>query len=166
MLRGHVMADFDLHWAYHQSDRAAYTGNPENTSEQWYGMASEVGSWPLRGMGGWAIEAGGKTAGQICIMQPPHYPEVEIGWILLDGFEGRGIAHRAALLALDWAWTQAELTTLVSYIVPGNARSIALAQRLGAVHDPSAALPLGDDPEHTVVYRHSPDSDGAPEAYA
>ena len=40
--------------------------------------------------------------------------------------------------------------TAVSYIDPQNARSIALAERLGAVRDDSAARPHPDD----LVYRH------------
>lgn len=67
--------------------------------------------------------------------------------------------------AMLWAWDQG-IKTLVSYIDPANARSIALAERLGARHDPDAPLPEGETPEETIVYRHTPDSDGSPEAYA
>ena len=47
-----------------------------------------------------------------------------------------------------------------------NVRSRALAERLGAILDANAPLPNGETPEETVVYRHSPDIDGSPEAYA
>ena len=104
------------------------------------------------GHGGWAIETTeGALAGQVAITKPPHFAETEIGWILFDGFEGRSLAFEAARLALDWAWSALPLSTLVSYIDAGNARSIALAERLGAVMDPKAAR--HDDRD--VVYRHS-----------
>ena len=52
----------------------------------------------------------------------------------------------------DWAAEALGLDRLVSYIDPHNARSIAVAERLGAVLDPDAAK---QDPED-LVYRHRP----------
>jgi RimJ/RimL family protein N-acetyltransferase len=51
----------------------------------------------------------------------------------------------------DLGWT-----TAVSYIDPDNARSIALAERLGAVRDRGARQPVFDKP--CLVYRHSPEA--------
>lgn len=84
---------------------------------------------------------------------------------MLEHAEGKGYAFEAAMGAMLWAWEQG-FETLVSYIAPANARSIALAERLGAEHDPDAELPAGETTSDTIVYRHSPDYDGAPEAYA
>ncbi|MDJ0821666.1 MAG: GNAT family N-acetyltransferase [Paracoccaceae bacterium] len=165
-LRGHVMADMDAFEAFFASDRATYSGRPKNRAHLWYGFASEVGSWDLMGHGGWGVETrDGALIGQVAITQPPHFPEREIGWTLFAGYEGRGFACEAAAAALGWAWAQG-WDTLVSYITPANARSIALAKRLGAEHDPKAALPEGETADETVVYRHFPDADGSPEAYA
>lgn len=171
VLRGHELSDFDAFWSFYETTtRAEYMGTPKSRTHLWYGLSSEIVSWHLKGFGAWAIETGGakggEMAGQIAITQPPHFPEIEIGWTLLDGFEGRGIAMRAAHLALGWFWTHTGAETLVSYISPDNARSIALARRLGATRDPQAPLPDGETPTETVVYRHAPDADGAPEAYA
>ncbi len=165
-LRHHRIEDLEVFATFYASDRAIYVDPPRNPSHLWYGFASEVGSWSLVGQGGWAIEThDGALVGQVAITQPPHFPEREIGWTAFDGFEGKGLVFEAASAALAWAWDQG-FDTLVSYIDPKNQRSIALATRLGAVHDPDAALPLGDTAEDTVVYRHSPDADGGPEAYA
>lgn len=166
-LRPHVLSDMDPFWDFHQSDRAAYVGRPKTLTHQWYGIASEVGSWDLMGHGGWAVDLhDGRFIGQVAITQPPHFPEREIGWIFFDGHEGNGYATEAATAALLWAWSDLGADTLVSYIHPDNARSIALATRLGAQHDPDAPLPKGETAQETRVYRHSPDSDGNPEAYA
>ena len=54
----------------------------------------------------------------------------------------------------DWAFRQRKLKTLVSYIDPENARSIHLAERLGATIDDRARK---QDPED-LVYRHVPES--------
>ena len=166
-LRGHEMSDMEPFWAFFQSDRARFVGRPKNRTHLWYGFASEVGSWDLCGHGGWRVEdRAGTLLGQVAITQPPHFPELELGWMLLDGAEGHGYAQEAATAALNWAWENLGVDSLVSYIDPANARSVALATRLGATPDRAAHLPLGETADETVVYRHFPDQDGGPEACA
>ncbi|MGH1415567.1 MAG: GNAT family N-acetyltransferase [Pelagimonas sp.] len=161
-LRPHVMSDFDAFATFFEGPRAAHMDKPQNPTHLWYGLSSEVGSWDLVGIGGWAVETrDGQLIGQVAITQPPHFAEREIGWILFDGYEGQGYAAEAATAALHWAWRQG-METLVSYIEKDNARSIALAERLGATLDPNGETYDDDD----LVYRHSPDTDGNPEAYA
>jgi RimJ/RimL family protein N-acetyltransferase len=150
-LRPHRLADMEAFWAFYQSPRAALMDAPGSKSHLWYGFASEVGSWALSGIGGWAIETSdGTLAGQIALSQPPHFAEMELGWILFDGFEGRGIAHQAAQLALNYARETVRPDSLVSYINRGNTRSVALAKRLGATLDATAASHNTAD----AVYRH------------
>lgn len=138
-------------WAFYQSPRAQWVDPPKNRTHMWYGFASEVGSWELVGMGGWAVEVEGALAGQVTVTQPPHFPEPELGWIVFDGFEGQGYAFEAAGLALAYARETIKPATLVSYIDHNNQRSIALAKRLGGVLDPDAAT--YDDVD--IVYRHA-----------
>jgi RimJ/RimL family protein N-acetyltransferase len=85
---------------------------------------------------------------------PPDWPEREIGWMVLAAdAEGQGIAREAAQGVLRHIWSDLRWDTVVSYIVEGNARSVALAERLGAVLDPQALAP--EAPGKTVlVYRH------------
>lgn len=150
-LRPHRMSDTAPFWAFFQTSRAEYVSKPDNETHFWYAFASEVGSWALTGMGGWAIEtADGTLAGQVAVIHPPHFPETEIGWILFDGHEGQGIAFEAAQLALDYTWSTIQPASLVSYIDHRNTRSIALAERLGATRDDAAEK--YDDVD--VVYRH------------
>ncbi|MEP1535897.1 MAG: GNAT family N-acetyltransferase [Paracoccaceae bacterium] len=149
-LRPHVAADVDTFWDFFQTERAQYVGPPKNKTHLWYAFGAEVASWTLHGMGAWAIDVDGELAGQISVMQPPHFPEIEMGWILFDGFEGRGIAFECGQLALDYTWDHIKPETLVSYIDARNDRSIALAERLGATLDPLAQK--YDDAD--VVYRH------------
>lgn len=154
-LRSHVMADFPPLYALFASDRAKYMGGPIPAKETFRWVASEVGSWVLKGFGSWGVERQSDKAflGQIGILQPEGYPEQEIGWVFLEPFEGQGYAYEAADAVLNWGWAQG-FDTLVSYIDIENTRSIALAQRLGATADPDAALPEGDTRDDTLVYRH------------
>ncbi len=165
-LRGHVMADFAPLADLLGSDRAQYMGGPYTRKDAWALFAAEVGAWDLLGHGSWTIGTrDGQFLGQVGINHPVHFPERELGWTLLSGAEGQGYAFEAASAALSWAWAQG-WETLVSYVDPANARSRALAERLGAVLDPEAARPEGESPEDTLVYRHFADTDGSPEAYA
>ena len=81
---------------------------------------------------------GKRLAGQVAVTHPPHFPETELGWFLLDGYERRGLAFEAASAARDYAFRSIHPASLVSYIHRDNSRSIALAERLGAVSDPNA----------------------------
>jgi RimJ/RimL family protein N-acetyltransferase len=164
-LRPHVLSDMEPFWEFYQSDRARYMDKPANRTHLWYGFASEVASWELCGWGGWAVETRqGDLIGQVALTQPPHFAELELGWLLFDGYEGHGYAFEAAKAAQDFAFGDLKADTLVSYIDRDNARSIRLAQQLGAVEDPGAARHDAAD----VVYRHPhPDEfQGGMEAYA
>lgn len=166
-LRQHVMADFEPLYALLETDRARFMGGPFPRKDSWFWIASEVGSWELKGYGSWAVEThDGTFLGQLGVNQPEHFPELEIGWVFLESAEGRGFAFEAAAAVLNWVRHDLRPETLVSYIHIDNHRSIALARRLGATQDTSAAMPEGDTPEDTIVYRHALDADGSPEAYA
>jgi len=103
--------------------------------EAWRWFASMIGHWHLRGYGFWTITlTGDDSAAGICgIWNPEGWPEPEMGWIVFPGYEGKSIAFEAATAVRHHAYTQMGFTTLTSNIVPGNDRSIALAERLGAV---------------------------------
>ena len=151
-LRHHRLEDFEPMATHFATDWAQYMGGPLGQEKMWLWLAAEVGSWSLLGHGSWAgdLTATGETIGQVGINKPVHFPEVEIGWLLYPGFEGHGYAFEAATAARAWAFENGH-DTLVSYIDPPNSRSIALAERLGAVLDKDADKPDPDD----LVYRHN-----------
>ena len=92
----------------------------------------------------------GDCVGQVGINHGPSFPEWELGWLVCPEAEGQGYAHEAAAALRAWAKDERKLETLVSYIDPGNARSIRLAERLGATLDHQAERPDPGD----LVYRH------------
>ena len=152
VLRPHRMEDFAAMAAFFASDAAGFVGGPMQAPRAWHRFAADVGSWGLLGFGAWAIEekATGAFAGQLALSRPPHFPEREIGWLVLPGFEGRGYAAEAARAVRAFAYDTLGWETAVSYINPDNSRSIALARRLGCTEDP-AAEPLYP---WDMVFRH------------
>ena len=155
ILRPHRASDLDRMAALYQSDRAAWIGGHQNRTIVWRWLGYDVGQWGLTGFGSWAIDElkTGAFAGQVGLNKPDNFPEIELGWLLFDGYEGRGLAQDAAILARCFAFETLGLDSLVSYIDPNNQRSIRLAEKLGAILDPDAATPDG---EACLVYRHKP----------
>ncbi|KUP91862.1 GNAT family N-acetyltransferase [Tritonibacter horizontis] len=164
ILRPHKQSDLEALWRFYQSDRSKFMDAPDSRSQLWTGLLAEVGSWEIFDWGGLAIETkDGQLAGQVWISQPPHFPELELGWIVFAEFEGASYAFEAASAMRDYAFEILNVDTLVSYIDQNNRRSIALAERMGARLDPDAE---SYDPMD-LVYRHAPDSAGPGlEAYA
>lgn len=136
------------------TDRSRYVGGPATEGEAWRKFASILGHWVFLGYGMWAVTLKGDDTclGVVGPWVPADWPETEIGWLLWPEAEGKGIGFEAARAVVDHAYGTLGWDTAVSYIDPDNARSIALAERLGAVLDPSAPQPK---PDHAVlVYRH------------
>jgi len=152
LLREPVLGDWPSFAAVMTSDRARYMGGPFSIGYAWGAFCHGVAQWRLFGAGNLSIElrATRQCLGQIEINQGPLFPEPELGWQLTSEAEGKGYAYEAAVALRDWAFQDRNLNTLVSYIDPDNARSIRLAERLGATIDDHAPKQDPDD----LVYRH------------
>jgi RimJ/RimL family protein N-acetyltransferase len=93
--------------------------------------------WRRHRFGHWVVEEAGRPAGIVEL----HYAgegitgiapdEVEIGWVLAAGAQGRGIATEAARAAAEDAFGRAGVSRLVAYIRPENAASLRVAEKLG-----------------------------------
>ncbi len=154
-LRAPQAADWPFWRDFAMTDRAVFVGGPMTEGLAWRAFCHVVGMWVLRGYGSFVFsETGSATPlGMAGPWHPINWPEAEIGWTLWSaGAEGKGYAHEAAVAALDFAFGTLGWATAVSYIDPANARSIALAQRLGAVLDPDAARVDPEDAD--LVFRH------------
>lgn len=152
-LRAPRIADFQAYAGILMSDRAAGLGGPFGRRGAWDDFCQAVAGWMLRGMGVWTIEAraGGEVLGFGYLWQEYGDPEPEIGWILTEAAEGKGHAREAAEAIRAHGFGPLGMETVVSYVDPGNARSAALAERLGAVRDPRAEAVLGAS---VRIYRH------------
>ncbi len=153
-MRAPKLSDFPACAAIACDARARFLGGPMSRDEAWDEFAKMAAGWLLHGHGGFAIEdaESGTVLGFVVLGLEPGDQEVELGFSLTEAGEGKGIAYEAARAVRAWAARELGLNGLVSYIDPGNARSIALATRLGAARDPSAEAKLDD--AGTLVYRH------------
>lgn len=149
-LRMPRLADFEHHAAFHASPRAGWEGGAKSRRAAWDIWAGDVAAWALRGYGAFSVDMDGAFVGEVGIYHPDHFPGPELGWMVVPGAEGRGIAFEAAKAVLGWIRQSFDWPHITSIIDPGNARSIALGLRLGGVIDPT--LP-GIDPGDVVI-RH------------
>jgi RimJ/RimL family protein N-acetyltransferase len=154
-LRAPRSDDFSAAEIFLGSDRARYIGGPYERRAAWRGFCSTVATWLLDGYGYWGVERrdDGVLVGSVGFIGAPAFPEHELGWDLFDAaFEGRGYATEAATAARDWWFGDFGGPTLVSYVDPENAGSIAVAERLGAARDDAAQRVDPTD----LVFRHPP----------
>jgi RimJ/RimL family protein N-acetyltransferase len=151
-LRAPHIGDFPAYAALMASPRAIYMGGPFDQRTAWGMFASDIAMWSLYGHGALMMDLRdtGQCVGQVGINHGPLFPEKELGWLLYDGFEGKGYATEAARALRDWAFDILGLPTLVSYFDPENHRSMAVSARLGGVRDDTA--PLQD--EGDIVFRY------------
>jgi len=151
-LRAPVFADYPAYERLMASPRSVHMGGPFDTRVAWGMFASDVAMWQLFGHGALMIDLieTSECVGQVGINHGPLFPEKELGWLVYEGHESKGYALEAAGALRDWAFAVLQLPTLVSYVDPANTRSIAVAERLGAVLDPDAR---NQDPED-LVFRH------------
>ena len=161
ILRAPNMADYPAYAAFMTSGRSKSMGGPYMDRATWGMFASDVAMWALFGHGALMIDlrSTGECIGQVGINHGPMFPEKELGWLLYEGFEGKGYATEAARALKDWAFATLGLTSLVSYVASNNHGSSAVALRLGGILDDKAARP---DPED-LVFRYvgaKPDAKG------
>jgi RimJ/RimL family protein N-acetyltransferase len=121
-----------------------YIGSGETVDRNgsWRTMAGFNGHWSLRGFGMWALERidGGAFIGRVGLHHPPYWPSLEAGWVLARDAWGHGFAREAGAAVLAYARRELPPQRLVSFIRPGNERSVQVALALGATFDGQADL--------------------------
>lgn len=160
-LRGPQKADFEpLAVFFDDSIRAHGFGGTLPRDQAWRWFASMIGHWHLHGYGYFTVveTATDTPIGIVGLWNPEGWPEPELGWVMYDGSEGKGFAKEAALAVRDYAYGTLGFTTLTSNIIPGNTRSVALAERIGAVYERTYEnIAMGTD----MLYRHPSPEDMA-----
>lgn len=153
VLRGPDDSDYEnIATFFEDADRSWGFGGPLNRNGAWRWFASMIGHWALHGYGFWMIETkDGELVGFVGIWYPEGWAEPELGWVMLESGEGKGYAYEAAVQIRRFAYEVLEFDTLCSYILPGNTRSVALAERMGAWHEGDI-----ENVSHgrEMVYRH------------
>ncbi len=135
ILREPRAEDFEIYAAFMTGPRATFLGGPQSRFDAFRGFASFIGHWHFKGFGQWMLTLKGDETtplGRVGFMFGEGWDEPELGWALFDGHEGQGYMTEAAIAARDYGARHFDLDTPISYIHPDNARSLALASRLGA----------------------------------
>lgn len=145
--------DLDAYVAFRASARSKGVGGPYDLTSSMVSFMALTGHWAQHGFGRWIVADSetDRALGVVGLLYPPHWPEPEIAWSLFDGAEGKGIAYRAALFTRRYAYEVLGWSTVISCTAPDNARSIALARRMGARPDGEFILP--DFGPH-LIWRH------------
>ena len=128
-------------WAQPEIWRAMHPGLPFDPSH-WRGVLERrLLHWEHYGFGLWAVaerDGDGLPAGWAGAHHPTFVPElaneVEVAWTLRPGLWGRGLATEGGAAGIDAAFTYLEAERVISLILEGNKRSIAVASRLGMSH--------------------------------
>jgi RimJ/RimL family protein N-acetyltransferase len=106
---------------------------PKTRSESWQHIAEMAGHWALKGFGHWVLEEQGSGAvvGRAGLLYPPDWPDLEVGWTVAREHWGKGYAPEAGSAACRWAHDELGARHVVSLILPSNANSIRVAEKLG-----------------------------------
>lgn len=122
-------------------DASRHVGGPNNEEDTWRRMLAGLATWPLTGVGMWAIERreDGRTIGHLGFFDylrdcdPLIIGEPEMGWILAPSAHGHGFALEACQAGLAWFDELFGSVRIWALISPGNDPSMRLAKKLGFV---------------------------------
>jgi RimJ/RimL family protein N-acetyltransferase len=118
--------------AFFASPRAVHMSPADRRMSHLYIMAG-IGQWALRGHGFYSVDTrDGVFIGRVGVIFNDGWPEPELAWHMFANGEGKGFACEAALAARQDYHRRISGEPLISMIAPDNARSIMLAERLGA----------------------------------
>jgi RimJ/RimL family protein N-acetyltransferase len=131
-------------------------GGPFTPAQSNEKFARYATSWTTLGISRWALEdMKGQFQGYCGVMYRPdsahplgaHY---EIGWRLCRSAWGKGIAARAAVLALEHAWATIGANEILSYTAPDNFRSQKVMSRLALARYPERDFKAKYDGQPTM----------------
>lgn len=152
LLRAPRLDDFEAYRGIVGTERGRFMGGPMTDEDAWSDFIYLSSCWMLFGHGGWAVDdaESGELLGFVLLGLEPGDEDVELGFLFLEGAEGKGYAFEAACAVRDWGFRELRLPTLESYVDPANARSAALARRLGGMDE----TPADRHPDEARVFRY------------
>jgi [ribosomal protein S5]-alanine N-acetyltransferase len=109
-------------------------------------------SYRRHGFGLYAIElkTNGALVGMCGLIKRDSLADVDIGYALLSGFEGQGLAYEAAAATLAYSRDTLGLGRVVAITIPDNQRSARLLERLGMRYE--GLIDLTDTGEQLRLY--------------
>lgn len=151
--------DFDG-WARLMADERTVRfigGQVMDRALAWRNMISVIGHWQVRGFGFFSVEekATGEWLGRVGPWYPEGWPAPEIGWAIRREHWGQGYATEAARASIQYAFRELGWEEVIHVILSGNARSIAVAERLGSTYLRTQEGLAGVTDEHVLIYGQS-----------
>lgn len=144
VLRPPIAEDLDGWTAFHADPEVMqFLGGPIPEALAWRSICLMAGAWTINGFGMFSVveKSSGRWVGRVGPWKPIGWPGAEVGWGLAREAWGKGYAVEAATAAMDWAFANLGWEEIVHAIEPENARSRAVAERLGSRVLRQATLP-------------------------
>ena len=158
VLRPPMTDDFER-WAemMADADAARFIGGVAPKPVAWRIVTQVRGAWALTGVSMFSVieKASNLWVGRVGPWQPYAWPGREVGWGLHPDAWGKGYALEAAVAAMDYAFDSLGWTAVIHCINPENARSQALARRLGSAIQGRAPMPPPLDHETVDLWGQS-----------
>jgi RimJ/RimL family protein N-acetyltransferase len=112
------------------------TGRTFDRVQTWQQLALVYGHQQLRGYTLMVIEDrdSGAFVGRTGPWFPVDWPMLEVGWVIDPAHQGKGLASEAGRAMVDWCFANLSVEEVCSMILPGNAASTRVAEKLGARH--------------------------------
>ena len=144
ILRPPAAEDVEAWTAFHADpDVTRFIGGPLPPALAWRVICTMAGSWTINGFAMFSVleKTSGRWVGRVGPWRPAGWPGTEVAWGLAREAWGKGYAVESATAAIDWAFDHLGWDEVVHAIEPENARSQAVARRLGARVLRTATLP-------------------------
>lgn len=122
-------------------------------------LANQAHGQESRGWCRWAVELRKPGLGDprglvgFCGFGCKFAPEVELGWTLMPQVWNRGLATEAARAALDYGFQVIGFPQVISAVLPDNAASLRIADKLGMTVDGTVKR---DSQSHLRYVIHNP----------
>ena len=148
--------DFEA-WARSMADEntVRYLGTrPMSRAEAWRSMAHVIGHWKIRGYGFFSLEskATGEWVGRVGPWNPEGWPAPEVGWTISPDHLRKGYATEAARASIDYAYETLGWDSVIHVILPGNAASIGVAEKVGSTLQGTHSGVPGVTDEEVLIY--------------
>lgn len=142
------------------AEAARYIGGSAPRGAAWRRFLQMPGAWLIQGFAMFSVieKGSGEWLGQVGPWRPEGWPGNEIGWMLRRAAWGRGYAREAATAAIDWTFAHLGWADVIHCIDPANARSRALAARLGSRVLRTTHLPAPYDEDVVEVWGQTRDA--------
>lgn len=134
ILRPPIWDDLQSWLLVDADEKTRAASGADDQRESWGQLLAITGHWSLMGWGSLcAVEkASGALIGRFGPTRPFGWPCIEVGWMLLPQFQGKGYALEGAVAEMDYVFLERNEPRVIHTIRPANLASQKLAQKLGS----------------------------------